>query len=151
MDRVLSAYEFSTEVACRSLAVSQPRKRDARATDTRNVWPWSGLVPWLEDEVQTRNRAPGAASVSVEDPYNSPLIVPLAEWIEHPLVQEHIHNGQTLQVGSPGMPCLQDPYSWYQAQACDLIITETIGSAGLDVAAAWLSVCLPNPLSPSID
>ncbi|KAK9805930.1 hypothetical protein WJX73_005869 [Symbiochloris irregularis] len=98
VDRVLSAYEFATEVACRSLALNQPRRRDARSTDTRNVWPWSGLVPWLEDEVQTRTRTAGAANASVEDPYNSPLIVPLAQWIEHPLVLEHIHDGQTLQI-----------------------------------------------------
>lgn len=101
VDRVLSAYEFATEVACRSLSPSTPRKRDARSTDTRNVWPWSGLVPWLEDEVQARSRAAGADTAPFGDPYTSPLIVPLAEWIEHPMAHEHIHDGQTLQARRP--------------------------------------------------
>jgi len=32
------------------------------------------------------------------DPYNNSLVMPLHEWIEHPLAQELIHNGATLQV-----------------------------------------------------
>ena len=68
--------------------------------------------------------------MSVADPYNCSLIVPLAEWIEHPLVQEHVHDGQTLQVGSCSKIGVMSPDSWNQAYANDMISIETIGSAG---------------------
>ncbi len=32
------------------------------------------------------------------DPYNNPIVMPLADFIEHPLAHELVHNGQTLQV-----------------------------------------------------
>ena len=47
---------------------------------------------------------PGAAvwilpkAEPVLDPYNNSLVMPLAEWIEHPIAEELIHNGATLQV-----------------------------------------------------
>lgn len=34
----------------------------------------------------------------VLDPYNNPLVMPLAEWIEHPIAHELMHNAVTLQV-----------------------------------------------------
>ena len=30
--------------------------------------------------------------------HNSPIVMPLKEWIEHPLVREVVHDGETLQV-----------------------------------------------------
>ena len=35
---------------------------------------------------------------SALDPYNNNRIMPLADFIEHPLAHELVHNGQTLQV-----------------------------------------------------
>ena len=32
------------------------------------------------------------------DPYNNEFLIPLADFIEHPLAHELVHNGQTLQV-----------------------------------------------------
>lgn len=101
VDRVLSAYEFSTEVAARALHDPAPR-HDPRATNTRNVWPWSGLVPWLEEELVLRSHRFKTQSERdtshLLDPYNNSLILPLHEWIESPLVHKLVHNGQTMQV-----------------------------------------------------
>ena len=102
MDRVMSAYEFSVEVAARAARGKPPPRQDPRATNTRNVWPWSGLVPWMEEELHARAPAVAARSLIKEadsvDPWNNTMILPLHEWIEHPLVHELIHDGQTLQV-----------------------------------------------------
>lgn len=35
----------------------------------------------------------------VLDPYNNPLVTPLAEWVELPIAHELLHNAATLQVG----------------------------------------------------
>jgi hypothetical protein len=34
----------------------------------------------------------------VLDPYNNSLVMPLAEFVEHPIAAELLHNGATLQV-----------------------------------------------------
>ena len=34
------------------------------------------------------------------DPYNNEVIMPLAEFVEHPDVQDVLHNGATLQASS---------------------------------------------------
>lgn len=77
MDRVLSAYEFATEVAARSLDRKLAHRADPKKvcmvthsftskprilwqlqtqayvqTDTRHVWPWSYLVTMLEARIQ---------------------------------------------------------------------------------------------------
>ena len=102
MDRVLSAYEFATEVAARAGLSDTPQRQDPRATNTRNVWPWSGLVPWLEDELHARSLNVQARLLTDDDnpldPYNNSMVLPLAEFIEHPLAHELVHNGETLQV-----------------------------------------------------
>mmetsp|Transcript_3569 Transcript_3569/g.8517 ORF Transcript_3569/g.8517 Transcript_3569/m.8517 type:complete len:551 (+) Transcript_3569:111-1763(+) len=58
VDRVLSAYEFAVEVASRHLqvplGVRTPRPPGKPRVDTRNVWPWSLLVPWMEADMRMR-------------------------------------------------------------------------------------------------
>eukprot|EP00192_Tetraselmis_astigmatica_P006719 CAMPEP_0117657586 /NCGR_PEP_ID=MMETSP0804-20121206/5411_1 /TAXON_ID=1074897 /ORGANISM="Tetraselmis astigmatica, Strain CCMP880" /LENGTH=750 /DNA_ID=CAMNT_0005464053 /DNA_START=271 /DNA_END=2519 /DNA_ORIENTATION=- len=57
VDRVLSAYEFAVEVAARELRRPPAGKRpqpDPSKVNTRNVWPWSLLVPWMEADMRTR-------------------------------------------------------------------------------------------------
>lgn len=39
------------------------------------------------------------------DPYNNQYVIPLADFIEHPIAHELVHNGQTLQV-SLALPVL---------------------------------------------
>ena len=56
MDRVLSAYEFAVEVAARMLGRSKNFVQDPTRIATRNVWPWSALVPLMEDDLLARVR-----------------------------------------------------------------------------------------------
>ena len=56
MDRVLSAYEFAVEVAARVLARPKDYKPDPNKVNTRDVWPWSQLVPFMEDDMLARVR-----------------------------------------------------------------------------------------------
>ena len=76
-------------------------RRAARQTGTREVWPWSLLVPWLEGDLRARAAAnPGraAAAEAGGDPYDSPAAaMPLREFLEAPLVAETLHNGSALQ------------------------------------------------------
>lgn len=78
------------------------RARRAAQVSTREVWPWSVLVPWLEDDLRARA---AAAPAGVElpahaDPYDCPAVaMPLAEFLEAPLVRDLVHNGSALQVG----------------------------------------------------
>ncbi|KAL0036133.1 hypothetical protein WJX79_004855 [Trebouxia sp. C0005] len=99
VDRVLSAYEFAIEVAARALVKDAPDK-DPSKVDTQNVWPWSLLVPFIRQDLMRRagDMHLSEAAVSPLDPYQNSLVMPLAEFIEHPLAHELIHNGQTLQV-----------------------------------------------------
>ncbi|DBB06421.1 TPA: hypothetical protein ACH3X1_011981 [Trebouxia sp. C0004] len=102
VDRVLSTYEFAVEVAARAL-VKDASDKDPSKIDTQNVWPWSLLVPFIRQDLLRRagdihlsEAADPAASPL--DPYQNSLVMPLAEFIEHPLAHELVHNGQTLQV-----------------------------------------------------
>lgn len=54
VSRVLSAYEFSVEVASRVLTRSKDYKPDPAKVNTRNVWPWSILVPLIETDMLAR-------------------------------------------------------------------------------------------------
>ena len=53
VDRVLSMYEFAIEVAARYLNPDAPQ-RDPGKMDTRKVWPWSILTPFMQQELQNR-------------------------------------------------------------------------------------------------
>ena len=56
-DRVLSTYEFAAEVAARVLNRPVGYKPDPNKVNTRNVWPWSILVPFVEQDMLARVRA----------------------------------------------------------------------------------------------
>ena len=49
------------------------------------------------------------SAASPLDPYNNSLVMPLAEFIEHPLAKELVHNGQSLQVFDTGIRMLLHP------------------------------------------
>ncbi len=54
VDRVLSAYEFSVEVAAR-FEISPPNAtRQRNKTLTTEVWPWSSLVPLIQQDIAHR-------------------------------------------------------------------------------------------------
>ena len=52
--RVLSAYEFAVEVAARVLTRPKNYTADPQKTNTRDVWPWSVLVPIVEEDMLKR-------------------------------------------------------------------------------------------------
>ncbi len=52
--RVLSAYEFAVEVAARVLTRPKNYTADPAKVNTRNVWPWSVLVPFVEQDMLQR-------------------------------------------------------------------------------------------------
>ena len=54
MARVISAYEFSIEVAVRGAYRKERPRIDPLMTNTKNVWPWSILVPWMEEDLRER-------------------------------------------------------------------------------------------------
>ena len=56
VDRVLSAYEFAVEVAARVLNRPKDYKPDPSKVNTRDVWPWSQLVPFMEHDMVQRVR-----------------------------------------------------------------------------------------------
>lgn len=51
---------------------------------------------WNEAKNQSVWVLPDAEAVL--DPYNNSLVMPLHEWVEHPIAEELLHNGATLQV-----------------------------------------------------
>lgn len=72
---------------------------DSSRVSTRDVWPWEILVPWLEEDIKRRALENPISSLSGQlDPYNNPLIMPLAEFVDAPLVEELLHNGAAIQV-----------------------------------------------------
>ena len=56
LGRILSAYEFAVEVAARTLIRAKDHKPDPSRVNTRNVWPWSALVPIIEEDLLMRVR-----------------------------------------------------------------------------------------------
>ncbi|GJP49565.1 hypothetical protein CLOM_g8759 [Closterium sp. NIES-68] len=119
VDRVLSAYEFTVEVASRSLhwvpslnpgeslleARRSARKRFTRMSraETRRVWPWSLLIPIMEDDLWLRRNStdippppPGAESLNGYD--KGYLVMPLIDYVNSPAVMDLIHNGATFHV-----------------------------------------------------
>lgn len=115
VDRVLSSYEFSTEVAARSLRRAAARKpipkRSAgpvkggnKFMNTLDIWPWRYLVPTMEKDLFWRRDARRAAQMngtglSVDDTYDAAVLaMPFAEFVDHPVAHELVHNGATFQV-----------------------------------------------------
>ena len=55
VDRVLSMYEFAVEVAARSHVPEAPDEHSSKV-DTQNVWPWTLLVPFMQQDLARRVR-----------------------------------------------------------------------------------------------
>ncbi|KAI7840366.1 hypothetical protein COHA_005910 [Chlorella ohadii] len=63
--------------------------RDYRSPKNRTYW-------WNEAKNSSVWVLPPPEAVL--DPYNNSLVMPLHEWVEHPIAEELMHNGATLQV-----------------------------------------------------
>ncbi|KAL4420062.1 hypothetical protein ABPG77_004327 [Micractinium sp. CCAP 211/92] len=76
-------------------------KLRAAALDDPTAWraylsPDNKTYYWNEAKNESVWVLPDADPVL--DPYNNSLVTPLHEWIEHPIAEELLHNGATLQV-----------------------------------------------------
>ena len=102
VDRLLSAYEFAVEVASRTYgARPAPSKSPPGRTDTQEVWPWNHLVPFIAKDMDARLAARGGALAVPRQgagPYNSSFVMPLAEFVAHPVVADVVSNGATFQL-----------------------------------------------------
>jgi len=112
VDRVFSTYEFSVEVASRflihpNLASSMRLRRQGnkapQGVSTLDIWPWKYLVPWMREDLFARRDARRLGRMMIEgeaeDSYNmEAMLMPLHEFIRHPLAHDIIHNGATFQV-----------------------------------------------------
>ncbi|KAM7522357.1 hypothetical protein LguiA_012259 [Lonicera macranthoides] len=111
VDRVFSTYEFSIEVAARFLIhpnLSSARNMEVRLREetkgasTLDIWPWKYLVPWMREDLFARRDGRkhwGQISIKSNDTYNvEDIVMPLHEYINHPIARDIIHNGATFQV-----------------------------------------------------
>jgi len=102
VDRLLSAYEFSVEVASRTYgARPAPSKALSGRTDTQQVWPWNHLVPFMAADMDARMAARGGAPRVPHQgsgPYNSSFVMTLEEFVAHPVVADVVSNGATFQL-----------------------------------------------------
>ena len=91
---------------------------DPAKVSTKQVWPWSLLVPWMEADLRARaarlnkeEAAPGAKrETAAVDPYDNALLMPLREFLAAPIVADLLHNGAALQARSPA-PCARPAVS----------------------------------------
>ncbi|KAI3696952.1 hypothetical protein L6452_29607 [Arctium lappa] len=111
IERVFSAYEFSIEVAARFLVhpnLTSVIKMSGRlrskngGISTLEIWPWKYLVPWMREDLFSRRDARkrrGPPYVYGNDTYNmEEIVMPLHEYIHHPVALDLVHNGATFQV-----------------------------------------------------
>lgn len=111
VQRVFSAYEFSVEVAARflmhpnitsALRMTSRLRAKGKAISTLDIWPWKHLVPWMREDLFARRDARkhnGAAPTDSSDPYNmEDIVMPLRDYITHPVARDIIHNGATFQI-----------------------------------------------------
>ncbi|KAL1817097.1 protein-tyrosine sulfotransferase-like isoform X1 [Daucus carota subsp. sativus] len=111
IDRFFSSYEFSIEVAARYMIypnissatkMSKLASKKSKAVTTMDIWPWKYLVPWMRDDLFARKEARKHKSLSysqISDLYNAEdIVMPLIEYMRHPIALDIIHNGATFQV-----------------------------------------------------
>ncbi|XP_031121185.1 protein-tyrosine sulfotransferase-like [Ipomoea triloba] len=114
VDRVLSSYEFSVEVAARFLfnnnlayatkTMKQIPSAEKFGGSTLDIWPWKYLVPWMTKDLFSRKdvrmlKGESGAVIGANNPYNvEEMVMPLHEFINDPIVLDLVHNGATFQV-----------------------------------------------------
>lgn len=153
VNRVLSTYEFSVEVAARFLrlkSINSSRsplplaKSPSQLVSTLTIWPWKYLVPFMQHDIFTRRDARLEGKVnwpqSTNTTYDAPTItMPLTEFIHHPVAHELVHNGATFQVaGLTNNSCNEDAV---MVRKCSSLYPK-LGHQVLDVAKRRLDYML---------
>ncbi|KAK6926785.1 hypothetical protein RJ641_008504, partial [Dillenia turbinata] len=111
IERILSTYEFSVEVAARFLVhpnLTSATKMAGRLrsknkqVSTLDIWPWKYLVPWMREDLFARREARKIGISNYQRSNNSydmaDFVMPLHEYINDPVARDIIHNGATFQV-----------------------------------------------------
>ncbi|KAK9841367.1 hypothetical protein WJX74_004580 [Apatococcus lobatus] len=103
LERILSAYEFSVEVAARFEGAAPNDTMHDNRTLTTEVWPWSSLVPMVQHDIAKRKEEvkrgmSRSGSRPPDHPYGNKHVMSLEDFVEHPLAKELLHNGQSYQV-----------------------------------------------------
>ncbi|CAH9072336.1 unnamed protein product [Cuscuta epithymum] len=113
VDRVFSSYEFSVEVAARSLmfpnltyatevANRRPVSVEKLGGNTLDIWPWKYLAPWMIEDLFARKNmreVKGENLIKTNEPYNmGDIVMPLHQFINDPIALDLVHNGATFQV-----------------------------------------------------
>ncbi|KAI3957397.1 hypothetical protein MKW98_003118 [Papaver atlanticum] len=150
IDRVFSTYEFSVEVAARFLV--HPNLTSAtqltgrirpknNGVSTLDIWPWKYLVPWMrEDLFRRRDARKQRFYKDVKESYDSynmeETVMPLHDFINHPVAHDIIHNGATFQVaGLTNNSCLSESH---EVRHC-VRNYQSLGTYVLDIAKKRLS------------
>ncbi|KVI09339.1 hypothetical protein Ccrd_012277, partial [Cynara cardunculus var. scolymus] len=144
IDRVFSAYEFSIEVAARFLVHSNLTSATKTlghlrlkkgVISTLEIWPWKYLVPWMMEELFARQdvrKRKGPPYAYGNDSYNmEEIVVPLHEFINHPVALDIIHNGATFQVA--GLTNNSNIWAAHEVRHC-VMTYQTLGKYVLEVA-----------------
>ncbi|KAI3683513.1 hypothetical protein L1987_84019 [Smallanthus sonchifolius] len=111
IERVFSTYEFSVEVAARFLVhpnltsvirMSKRMRSKSGGISTLEIWPWKYLVPWMRGDLFSRRDARkrrGPPYFYGNDSYDmEEIVMPLHDYINHPIALDLVHNGATFQV-----------------------------------------------------
>lgn len=142
VDRVLSTYEFSVEVAARFLVhpnltsatqMTARVRQKSNAASTLDIWPWKYLVPWMREDLFARRDSRRHRDFrKSNEPYNvEGVVMPLHEYINDPVAHEIIHNGATFQVaGLTNNSCSEEAHKVRQC----VKKYQSLGESVLDVA-----------------
>ncbi|PWA99758.1 heparan sulfate 6-sulfotransferase/Protein-tyrosine sulfotransferase [Artemisia annua] len=152
IDRVFSAYEFSVEVAARFLVhsnltsatkTSKTVRLKKGVISTLDIWPWKYLVPWMMEDLFARRDARkrnGPPNAYGNDSYNmKEIVMPLHEFINHPVALDIIHNGATFQVA--GLTNNSNIWEMHEVRHC-VMTHQTLGKYVLEVAKKRLDEML---------
>ncbi|KAI7743382.1 hypothetical protein M8C21_003565 [Ambrosia artemisiifolia] len=144
IERVFSAYEFSIEVAARflvhpnitsALKTSVKLRLKKGVISTLDIWPWKYLVPWMMEDLFSRRDARkinGLPFTYGNDSYNmEEIVMPLQEFINHPVALDIIHNGATFQVA--GLTNNSNKWEAHEVRHC-VMAHQTLGKYVLEVA-----------------
>ncbi|KAM1309919.1 hypothetical protein ACFX13_006701 [Malus domestica] len=70
-----------------------------KGVSTLDIWPWKYLVPWMREDLfawRDGQEHRGSDDIPSNDPYNmEEVMMPLHEYINDPIAQEIVHNGET--------------------------------------------------------
>ncbi|KAK9058600.1 hypothetical protein SSX86_023442 [Deinandra increscens subsp. villosa] len=144
VERVFSTYEFSVEVAARFLVhpnmtsvikMSNRVRSKNVGTSTLEIWPWKHLVPWMREDLFSRRdarRRRGAPYFYGNDSYDmEEVVMPLHDYINHPVALDLVHNGATFQVA--GLTNNSNIREAHELRQC-VITHKVLGKYVLEVA-----------------